>query len=49
MTNINTGEENIYNSLRDAERNTNISRKIIKKYADNGEPYQGLIITYVKQ
>lgn len=49
ITNLNTGEIKIYNSLRDAERNTNIWRGTIKKYADNGELYQGLTIAYVKQ
>lgn len=48
ITNINTGEINIYNSIKDAVRNTNICNITIKKYADNGKPYKNLIIAYVK-
>jgi hypothetical protein len=48
ITNIETGEVNLYNSLRDAEGITGIWRGTLKKYAENQEPYKGLKITVVK-
>ena len=47
VSNIETGEVSIYNSMRDAERSTSIWRGTLKKYADSNEPYKGLKIAYI--
>lgn len=49
ITNVETGEVNTYNSVRDAERITGIWRGNLKKYSDNHELFNGLKIEYANK
>lgn len=47
ITNEETGEVSIYNSVREAERTTGIWGETLKKYAHVGGSYKGLIIAFI--